>query len=55
MYQYLVCVYLYLFETLQYFYIHTPVQTAGDPGIAEDPLGYFSAIPIFLQARPIPG
>lgn len=36
-------------------YTQRPVQTSGDPGIAEDLLGYFSAIVMFLQTRPIPG
>lgn len=47
-----VCICLKPHSTL---YTHTPVQTAGDPGITEDPLGYFSAISVFLQARLIPG
>lgn len=36
-------------------YIHVPVQTAGDAGITEDPLGYFSAIGHGLQEHHIPG
>ena len=50
-----VCIFTFVWSLTVFSYTHIPVQTAGDPGVTEDPLGYFSAIVMFLQARPVPG
>lgn len=47
-YVYISMCFVCMFILILTVYTHLSAQTAGDPGITEDPLAYFSAIITFL-------